>query len=78
MCQIIVAKIGTIDMTDEQENWIDGENPLASLTHDQKIQLTTARYLRDIRPYRGNATEVIRTSEFDIPKRDVNKNAYEK
>jgi hypothetical protein len=76
MCQIIVAKIGTIDMTDEQENWIDGENPLASLTHDQKIQLTTARYLRDIRPYRSKATEVIRTSEFDIPKRDFNKNAY--
>ena len=44
MCQIIVAKIGTIDMTDEQENWIDGENPLASLTHDQKIELTAARY----------------------------------
>ena len=76
MCQIIVAKIGTLDMTDEQENWIDGENPLASLTHDQKIQLTTARYLRDLRPYRSNATEVIRTSEFDIPKRDFNKNAY--
>ena len=76
MCQIIVAKIGTIDMTDEQENWIDGENPLASLTHDQKIQLTTARYFRDLRPYRSNATEVIRTSEFDIPKRDFNKNAY--
>ena len=78
MCPIMMAKIGKINMTDEQENWIDGENPLASLTHDQKIQLTTARYLRDIRPYRGNATEVIRTSEFDIPKRDVNKNAYEK
>lgn len=74
----MMAKIRKIDMTDEQENWIDGENPLASLTHDQKIQLTTARYLRDLRPYRGNATEVIRTSEFDIPKRDVNKNAYEK
>lgn len=74
MCQIIAAKIGKIDMTDERENWIAGEKPLASLTHDQKIQLTTARYFRDLRPYRSNATEVIRTSEFDIPKRDLNKN----
>ncbi len=61
-------------MTDERENWIAGEKPLASLTHDQKIQLTTARYFRDLRPYRSNATEVIRTSEFDIPNRDLNKN----
>ena len=35
-------------MTDNHDNLIEGENPVASLLHDQKIQFTTARYLGDV------------------------------
>jgi len=61
-------------MTDEQDDWIEGDNPLVSLSHDQKIQFTTARYFGALKPHRSNATEAIRSSEFDISKLDFNKN----
>ena len=61
-------------MTDNHDNSIEGENPIASLSHDQKTQFTTARYLGDVKSSRRNATEAIRTSEFDIPKHVINKN----
>lgn len=62
------------ETTDNHDNSIEGENPIASLSHDQKIQFTTARYLGDVKSSRRNATEAIRTSEFDIPKHVINKN----
>ena len=60
-------------MTDDHNNSIEGDNPIASLSHDQKIQFTTARYLGDLKSSRRNATKAIRTSEFDIPKHELNK-----
>ena len=62
-------------MIDNSDNSIEGDNPIASLSHDQKIQLTTARYFGDLRSSRRNATKAIRTSEFDIPKRELNKDS---
>lgn len=61
-------------MTDNHDTSIEGEKPIASLPHDQKIQFTTARYLGDVKSSRRNATEAIRTREFDIPKHVINKN----
>ena len=60
-------------MADNKDDLIDGDNPIASLSHDQKLQFTTARYLGDLKSSRRNATEAIRTSEFDIPKHELNK-----
>jgi len=60
-------------MTNDHDNSIEGDNPIASLSHDQKIQFTTARYLGDLNSSRRNATKAIRTSEFDIPKHELNK-----
>ena len=60
-------------MTDDHNNSIEGDNPIASLSHDQKIQFTTARYLGDLKSSRRNAAKAIRTSEFDIPKHELNK-----
>jgi len=40
----------------------------------KKIQFTTARYFGALKPHRSNAIEAIRSSEFDIHKRDVNNN----
>ena len=60
-------------MTNDHDNSIEGDNPIASLSHDQKIQFTTARYFGDLKSSRRNATEAIRTSEFDIPKHELNK-----
>ena len=61
-------------MTDYHDSSIEGENSIASLSHDQKIQFTTARYLGDVKSSRRNATETILTSEFNIPKHAINKN----
>jgi hypothetical protein len=61
-------------MTKENENLIASDNPIASLSHDQKIQFTSSRYLSDLKTSRRNATEAVRTSEFDITERDVNTN----
>ena len=61
-------------MTKENENLIASDNPIASLSHDQKIQFTSSRYLSDLKSSRRNATEAVRTSEFDITERDVNTN----
>ena len=61
-------------MTDNHDNLIEGENPIASLSHDQKIQFTTARYLGDVKSSHCNAIEAIRTIEFNIPKHAINKN----
>ena len=61
-------------MTDNHDNAIEGENSISSLSHDQKIQFTTARYLGDVKSSRRNATEVIRTSEFNISNHVINKN----
>ncbi len=61
-------------MTDNHDTSSEGENPIASLSHDQKIQFTTARYLGDVKSSRRNATEVIRTSEFNISNHVINKN----
>lgn len=60
-------------MADNKDDLIDGDNPIASLSHDQKLQFTTARYLGDLKSSRRNATKAIRTSEFDIPKHELNK-----
>ena len=61
-------------MTKENEILIASDNPIASLSHDQKIQFTSSRYLSDLKTSRRNATEAVRTSEFDITERDVNTN----
>ena len=61
-------------MTDNHDNSIEGENSIFSLSHDQKIQFTTARYLGDVKSSRRNAIEAIRTSKFNIPKHAINKN----
>ncbi|MEK9570970.1 MAG: hypothetical protein VW124_18265 [Paracoccaceae bacterium] len=61
-------------MTKENDNLIASDNPIASLSHDQKIQFTSSRYLGDLPTSRRNATEAVRTSEFDITERDVNTN----
>ena len=63
-------------MTNSKDDLIDGDNPIASLSHDQKVQFTTARYLGDLKPSRRNATKAIRTSEFDIPKHEHNKDIW--
>ncbi len=60
-------------MTNDHDNSIEGDNPIASLSHDQKIQFTTARYFGDLKSSRRNATKAIRTSEFDIPKHELKK-----
>ena len=60
-------------MTNDHDNSIEGDNPIASLSHDQKIQFTTARYFGDLKSSRRNATKAIRTSEFDIPNHELNK-----
>ena len=61
-------------MTKDYANLIASDNPIASISHDQKIQFTSSRYLGDLRTSRRNATEAVRTSEFDITERDVNTN----
>ena len=61
-------------MTDNHDNSIEGENSISSLSHDQKIQFTTARYLGDVKSSCRNAIEAIHTSEFNIPKHAINKN----
>lgn len=63
-------------MIDNGDKSIEGDNPIASLSHDQKIQFTTARYLGDLKSSRRNATKPIRTSEFDIPEQEINKNTW--
>ena len=65
--------MGDTEMTDSNDDLIGGDNPIASLSHEQKVQFTTARYLGDLKPSRRNATKAIRTSEFDIPKHELNK-----
>ena len=60
-------------MTNDHDNSIEGDNPIASLSHDQKIQFSTARYFGDLKSSRRNATKAIRTSEFDIPKHELKK-----
>lgn len=62
-------------MTTENDNLIASDNPIASLSHEQKIQFTSSRYLSDLKTSRHNATEAVRTSEFDIPEREVNTNS---
>ncbi len=64
-------------MTDSTDYLIDGDNPIASLSHDQKVQFTTARYLGDLKSSRRNATKAIRTSEFDIPEHELNKDIWD-
>jgi hypothetical protein len=59
-------------MTKENEILIASDNPIASLSHDQKIQFTSSRYLSDLKTSRRNATEAVRTGEFDLTERDVN------
>jgi hypothetical protein len=61
-------------MTKQYDNLVASDNPIASLSHDQKIQFTSSRYLGDLKTSRRNATEAVRTSEFDITERDVNTN----
>ena len=63
-------------MNDSNDDLIDGDNPFASLSHDQKVQFTTARYLGDLKPSHRNAIKAIRTSEFDIPKHELNKDTW--
>ena len=63
-------------MTDRKYDLIHGDNPIASISHDQKVQFTTARYLGDLKPSHRNAIKAIRTSEFDIPKHELNKDIW--
>ena len=63
-------------MNDSNDDLIDGDNPFASLSHDQKVQFTTARYLGDLKSSRHKATKAIRTSEFDIPEHELNKDTW--
>ena len=65
--------MGGTEMTDDHDDLIEGDNPIASLSHDQIVQFTTARYLGDLYTKRRNATKAIRTSEFDIPNHNLNK-----
>ena len=58
-------------MSKETDNLIESDNPIASLSHEQKIQFASSRYLGDIKSARHNATEAVRTSEFDIPKKEI-------
>lgn len=62
-------------MTKENDNLIASDNPVASLSHEQKIQFTSSRYLGDLKAPRHNATEAVRTSEFDIAKGKTNTNS---
>ena len=59
-------------MKTENDSVIESDNPIESLSHDQKIQFTTSRYIGTLKPVRGNATHAVRTSEFDIPKSTIN------
>jgi len=59
-------------MKKENDNVIESDNPIACLSHDQKIQFTTSRYLGTLKSLRRNATEAVRSSEFDIPKNSIN------
>lgn len=63
-------------MIDNSDNSIEGDNPIASLSRDQRVQFTTARYLGDLKSSRRNATKPIRTSEFDIPEHEINKDTW--
>lgn len=58
-------------MTKENDNLIASDNPIASLSHEQKIQYMSSRYLGDVKTSRHNATGAVRTSEFDIPTIDI-------
>jgi hypothetical protein len=62
-------------MTKENDNLIASDNPIASLSHEQKVQFTSSRHLGDLKTSRHNATEAVRTSEFGIPERAVNTNS---
>ena len=62
------------EMTDHHDKSIEVKNPIASLSHDQKIKFTPARSLGDVKSSPRNATEAIRASEFDFPKHVINKN----
>ena len=64
--------MGGTEVTDSNDDLIDGDNPISSLSHEQKVQFTTARYLGDMKSSRRNAAKAIRTSEFDIPKHELN------
>ena len=59
-------------MKKENEDVIQSDNPIESLSHDQKIQFTTSRYFGDLKPVRQNATHEVRSGEFDIPNRNLN------
>ena len=37
------------EMTDYHDVLIEDDNPIASLSHDQKVQFTKARYLGDLK-----------------------------
>ena len=46
-------------MNYDHDDSIHGDNPIAILSHDQKIQFTTARYLVNVKWSRSNATQAI-------------------
>ena len=54
-------------MSDKSDELIQSDNPVANLSHDQKIQFVTARCFSDLKPHKQNATTAIFTCEFDIP-----------
>ena len=58
-------------MTKENDILIASDNPIASLSHEQKIQFMSSRYLGDVKTSRHNAIDAVRTSEFDIPTLDI-------
>jgi len=45
-------------MTYDHDNLIQGDDPIAILSHDQKIQFSTARYLGNVKWSRRNANKV--------------------
>ena len=65
--------MSSAEMTDNDNDLIEGYNPIADLSHHQKEQFTGDRYWGDLKSSSRNATKALRTNKFDIPKDDLNK-----
>jgi hypothetical protein len=60
---------------DDNENLFDGDNPIATLSHEQKIELTTDKYLKNVLAPKMLSRHAVRSCEFDIPfKNTINNN----
>ena len=52
---------------DDDGNLLDGDNPIAALSHEQKIELTTDKYLKNVLAPKMLSRHAVRSCEFDIP-----------